>query len=67
MVDKKFSNYWGKTSSYRVISDRLEENYRGSKDAVIRMLAGEEVPVNGSQYLNTADHCLRSISGANNP
>ena len=55
MTGKKFSNYWGKTSSYRVINDRLEANFRGTKDAVIRMLAGEEVPVNVSQYLNTMD------------
>ena len=63
MYDKKYSNYWGKTSSYRVISDRLEENYRGSKDAVIRMLAGEEVPVNVSQYLNTMD-CFATLDDA---
>ena len=63
MQDKKYSNYWGKTSSYRVISDRLEENFRGSKDAVIRMLAGEEVPVNVSQYLNTMD-CFATLDDA---
>ena len=63
MRDKKFSNYWGKTSSYRVISDRLEENFKGSKDAVIRMLAGEEVPVNVSQYLNTMD-CFATLDDA---
>ncbi len=63
MHDKKFSNYWGKTSSYRVISDRLEENYKGAKDAVIRMLAGEEVPVNVSQYLNTMD-CFATLDDA---
>ena len=55
MLYKKFSGYWGKTSSYRVISDRLEANFKGSRDAVIRMLAGEEVSVNVSQYLNTMD------------
>ena len=63
MRDKKFSNYWGKTSSYRVISDRLEENFKGSKDAVIRMIAGEEVPVNVSQYLNTMD-CFATLDDA---
>ncbi len=63
MRDKKYSNYWGKTSSYRVISDRLEENYRGAKEAVIRMLAGEEVPVNVSQYLNTMD-CFSTLDDA---
>ncbi len=52
---KKYSNYWGKTSSYRVINDRIEANFRGTKDAVIRMLAGENVAVNVSRYLNTMD------------
>ncbi len=55
MINKKYSNFWGKTSSYRVINDRIEANFRGTKDAVIRMLAGENVPVNVSQYLNTMD------------
>ena len=55
MRDKKFSNYWGKTSSYRVISDRLEANFDGMKDQVIRMLSGENVPVNVTRYLNTMD------------
>jgi hypothetical protein len=53
--NKKYSNYWGKTSSYRVINDRIEANFKGTKDAVIRMLAGENVPVNVTQYLNTMD------------
>ena len=55
MRDKKFSNYWGKTSSYRVISDRLEANFDGMKDMVIRMLSGENIPVNVTRYLNTMD------------
>ena len=63
VYDKKFSNYWGKTSSYRVINDRMEENFKGSKDAVIRMLSGEEVPVNVSQYLNTMD-CFATLDDA---
>ncbi len=63
MQDKKFSNYWGKTSSYRVINDRMEENFKGTKDAVIRMLSGEEVPVNVTQYLNTMD-CFATLDDA---
>ena len=55
MMDHKYSNYWGKTSSYRVINDRVEANFKGTKDAVIRMLAGENVPVNVLQYLNTME------------
>ncbi len=55
MTGKKFSNYWGKTSTYRAISDRLEANFDGMRDAVIRMLSGESVPVNVTRYLNTMD------------
>ncbi len=55
MRDKKYSNYWGKTSSYQAISDRLDANFDGMKDAVVRMLSGENVPVNVTRYLNTMD------------
>ncbi|MBP5609009.1 MAG: AAA family ATPase [Lachnospiraceae bacterium] len=55
MYDKKYSNYWGKTSSYRVISDRLDANFDRMKDQVIGMLAGESIPVNVTRYLNTMD------------
>lgn len=51
----KFANYWGKTSSYAVISDRLRENFDGMKDAVIRMLSGEAIKVNVTKYLNTME------------
>ncbi|MBO5551957.1 MAG: AAA family ATPase [Lachnospiraceae bacterium] len=55
MYDREYSNYWGKTSSYQVISDRLEANFNGMKDSVICMLSGESVPVNVTRYLNTMD------------
>lgn len=49
----QFGSYWGQTSSYEVISDRIRQNFEGTKDAVIRMLADEEVAVNVTSYLNT--------------
>ncbi|MBO6149475.1 MAG: AAA family ATPase, partial [Lachnospiraceae bacterium] len=52
---KRFDGYWGKTSSYRVITDRLEQNFKGLKDDIIKMLSGENVDVNVSSYLNTMD------------
>ncbi|MCR5790194.1 MAG: ATP-binding protein [Lachnospiraceae bacterium] len=55
MYDKIYSNYWGKTSSYQAIGDRLDANFDGMKDAVVRMLSGENVPVNVTRYLNTMD------------
>ena len=53
MEDGYFGSYWGQTSSYEAISDRIRQNFAGTKDAVIRMLAGEEVDVDAYSYLNT--------------
>ena len=51
--DKAYDGYWSKTSSYEVITDRIRQNFEGTKDAVIRMLAGESVDVNVLRFLNT--------------
>ena len=51
--ERYFEGDWGKTSSYRVISDRIEQNFEGIKDDVVRMLSGEAVDVNVSSYMNT--------------
>lgn len=53
--ERYFDSYWGKTSSYKVISDRLEQNYKGMKDEIVKMLSGESVDVNITSYLNTMD------------
>ena len=50
---KKFGSYWGRTSTYQVITDRLKHNYKGIKDDIIRMVAGESVKVDVGMYLNT--------------
>ena len=53
MKKKLYDDYWGKTSSYAVISDQISKNFRGIKDDVVRMLAGESVNVDVGMYLNT--------------
>lgn len=53
METKEFGNFWGKTSTYMVITDRLKHNYKGAKDDVIKMLSGEEIKVNITRYMNT--------------
>ena len=53
MEEKQFGSYWGRTSSYEAISDRIRQNFAGTRDAVIRMLAGEEINVDVNSYLNT--------------
>ncbi len=55
MLKHKFSNYWSKTSSYQVISDRIKQNFKGAKDDIIRMISGETVDVNITGFLNTLD------------
>lgn len=53
LEEKCFGSYWGQTSSYEAISDRIRSNFAGTKDAVVRMLSGEEVDVNVTRYMNT--------------
>ena len=55
ILRRRFDSYWGKTSSYEVISDQIRQNFEGTRDGVIRMLAGENVDVNVTSYLNTMD------------
>ncbi|MBO4440357.1 MAG: AAA family ATPase [Spirochaetaceae bacterium] len=50
---KSFESFWGKTSTYAVISDRIQQNFDGMKDDVIKMLSGESVDVNVTRYTNT--------------
>lgn len=50
---RAFGSYWGQTSSYEVISDRIRMNFENTRDDVVRMIAGESVIVNTTQYLNT--------------
>ena len=52
----RFGNYWGRTSTYNVVSDRISANFDGMKDDVIRMMAGEKIPVDVEHYENTMDH-----------
>lgn len=46
-------SYWSKTSTYAVISDRIQSNFDGIKDDVIRMIAGESIDVNVTSFMNT--------------
>lgn len=52
MLNHKFGNYWNKTSTYEVISDRLKQNFAGAKDDVIKMIAGESISLDVLYYRN---------------
>lgn len=47
-----FAGYWSGTSSFEVVSDRLEANFDGMRDDVIRMIAGEDIKVNVTSFNN---------------
>lgn len=53
LLGGKCGSYWGKTSTYAVIADRIRANFDGTKDDVVRMLAGESVDVNVTMFMNT--------------
>ena len=52
-VRKKFGSYWGKTSTYEAIAERIRMEFEGTKEEVVRMLSGESVEVNVTRYMNT--------------
>ena len=56
--NESFRSYWSYTSTYAVISDRIQQNFEGIKDDVIRMLSGESVDVNVIRYKNTMTEFL---------
>ena len=53
LLNESLGNYWSKTSTYAVISDRIQENFEGTRDDVIKMVAGESVDVNVTTFMNT--------------
>ena len=53
--DRRFGSYWGKTSTYEAITDRIRQDFEGTKEDVIKMLSGEQVDVNVTSFLNTMD------------
>ncbi len=53
MLKGKIANYWGRTYTYAVITDRLKHNYKGAKDDIIKMLSGESIKVIVTSYMNT--------------
>ena len=53
MEERRVDSYWGQTSSYAAISDRIRQNFAGTKEDVIRLLAGEEIEVDVHSFLNT--------------
>lgn len=55
MRNKSFSNYWSRTSTYAAIEERIKMNFAGTRDDVVKMLAGENIDVNVTRFINTMD------------
>lgn len=52
MLRHQFGTYWNQTETYEALKIYIRMDMDGLKDAVIRMLAGEEIPVNTGTFSN---------------
>jgi hypothetical protein len=52
---RSFGSYWGMTSTYDAIAERIRANFEGVREDVIKMIAGENADVNITRYMNTMD------------
>jgi len=53
METGEFRSYWNATGSYESIKNYINFNFDGTKDCIIRMLAGEEVDINVTSFCNS--------------
>ncbi|WP_294430017.1 AAA family ATPase [uncultured Treponema sp.] len=53
VVTGEFRSYWSHTSTYEVISDKIQMNFDGIKDDVITMLGGARIDVDVELYKNS--------------
>ena len=57
--DNSYRSYWTTTGAYDSVITYIQMNFDGLKDDVIRMLAGEHVDVDTTEFLNDM-HIVRS-------
>ena len=50
--DEEFGSYWTTTGAYDSVNTYIQMNFDGLKDDIIRMLAGEHVYVNTTEFRN---------------
>lgn len=62
MRNREFGSYWSTTGSFEVLKDYIMMDFEGIKQDVIKMIAGESVPVNVTKFQNT----LQSITNKDN-
>ena len=52
MLRHEYGPYWNQTETYEALKVYIQMNYDGLKDAVVRMLAGESVPIDIGGFTN---------------
>lgn len=52
MLRHKFGTYWNQTETYEALKVYIQMDMDGLKGAVVRMLAGEQVPINTGTFAN---------------
>ena len=52
MLRHKFGTYWNQTETYEALKIYIQMDMDGLKDSVVRMLAGEAVPINIGTFSN---------------
>ncbi len=62
MRNREFDSYWSATGSFEALKDYIMMDFAGIKQDVIKMIAGESVPVNVTKFQNT----LQSITNKDN-
>ena len=50
--DEEYRSYWTSTGAYDSVVTYIQMNFDGLKDDIIRMLAGEHVYVNTTEFRN---------------
>lgn len=52
MLTHSYDNFWNKTETFEALRDYILLNYKGLKDSVIELMAGERVKVNTNTFTN---------------
>ena len=52
MLSGIFDNYWNQTETYEALKTYIHMNFEGLKDDIVKMLAGEAVPINIGTFSN---------------
>ncbi len=55
MTSGRYGTWWNRTSTYMAIAEQIRKDFDGTKDAVIRMIAGERIDVSVDRFMNTMD------------